>query len=196
MFEAPVFPLKTVLFPDGYLPLQVFEPRYLDMVSACMKSDSGFAVCLISHGQELGAGAKTHTIGTYAKIVDFEPLDNGLLSITAKGTRKIEIHSSWFEKNGLMQAHVDYLTDESSETVGAEYKGLANVLKDIITHSSYKDYEQGVDLGNARDLGYRLAEMLPIALEQQQQLLEIDQPVERLSKIVTMLGGLRDSFLA
>ncbi len=196
MIETPVFPLKTVLFPNGYLPLRIFEPRYLDMVSACTKNNTGFAVCLISQGDEVGSGAKIHRIGTYAKIVDFEPLANGMLSIMAKGERKIEVHSSWSEKNGLMHANIDYLNAEVSEALAEEHQGLVNVLKEIMSHPSYQDYQQPVHLEDAREVGYRLAEMLPISLLQQQQLLEMDQPRKRLSKIVSLLGGLEDSFLA
>lgn len=196
MIETPVFPLKTVLFPNGYLPLRIFEPRYLDMVSACTKNNTGFAVCLISQGDEVGSGARIHHIGTYANIVDFEPLANGMLSIMAKGERKIEVYSSWSEKNGLMYANIDYLKSEVSETLAEEHQGLVNVLKEIMSHPGYKDYQQSVHLEDAREVGYRLAEMLPISLLQQQQLLEMDQPRKRLSKIVSMLSGLEDSFLA
>ena len=81
----PLFPLNTVLFPDGLLPLRIFEPRYVDMISECLKSGTGFGVCLISDGQETGQAASIYEIGTLANIVDFQTEEDGLLGITVLG---------------------------------------------------------------------------------------------------------------
>ena len=83
--EIPLFPLKTVLFPGGVLPLRIFEPRYLDMVSQCLKSDSRFGVVAIVEGNEAGTGATFTEMGTLAQIVDFDQLEDGLLGLTCRG---------------------------------------------------------------------------------------------------------------
>jgi len=108
----PLFPLNTVLFPGGPLRLRIFEPRYLDMVSRCMREDSGFGVALIVAGREAGGAAQTVTIGTHARIVDFEQLDDGLLGITARGERRFRIVHAHQESDGLNVAQVEWLDDE------------------------------------------------------------------------------------
>ena len=85
MQTVPLFPLHTVLYPDGQLPLRIFEPRYVDMVSECLKTNSGFGVCLIKQGAETGSAATCFNIGTYAEIIDFSRQTNGLLTITIQG---------------------------------------------------------------------------------------------------------------
>ena len=82
--RVPLFPLSTVLFPGGPLPLRIFEARYVDMISRCMKDDSPFGVVLIREGDEVGP-AKTHDIGTLARIVDWYQGSDGLLGVTARG---------------------------------------------------------------------------------------------------------------
>ena len=77
----PLFPLHTVLFPGGLLPLKIFEARYIDMVSECLRNDSGFGVCLIRQGHEVGQAAITRSVGTYARIMDFQQYPDGLLGI-------------------------------------------------------------------------------------------------------------------
>ncbi len=85
MTAIPLFPLNIVLFPDGPLPLRIFETRYVDMVRTCMREDRGFGVVLISAGLEAGP-AETYDVGTTAKITDFHQLPNGLLGLSCVGT--------------------------------------------------------------------------------------------------------------
>ena len=80
--KIPLFPLSTVLFPSGVLPLRIFEPRYLSMVSDCMRNESEFGVVLITQGREAGQPAQFHHTGTLARIIDFDQLDDGFLGIT------------------------------------------------------------------------------------------------------------------
>ncbi|MGB4247606.1 MAG: LON peptidase substrate-binding domain-containing protein, partial [Pseudohongiellaceae bacterium] len=75
-----LFPLKSVLFPGGRLPLQIFEQRYLNLVSHALKTDTGFGVCLLKDGDEVakvGVKQQVHRVGTYAKVVDWDQLPNG-----------------------------------------------------------------------------------------------------------------------
>ncbi|WP_455218077.1 LON peptidase substrate-binding domain-containing protein, partial [Kaarinaea lacus] len=90
----PIFPLHAVLFPGGTLPLRIFEPRYLEMVSTCMKENKGFGVCLIREGSEVGKAANTYDTGTLSEICYFNQQSDGLLGITAKGVQRFKIVSS------------------------------------------------------------------------------------------------------
>ena len=82
-FAIPLFPLHTVLFPHGTLPLRIFEPRYLEMVSSCLKTERGFGICLIRSGSEVGKAAETYDTGTLSEITYFNQQADGLLGITA-----------------------------------------------------------------------------------------------------------------
>ena len=106
MNRLPLFPLNTVLFPGGLLPLKIFEPRYLDLVSDCMRNNTGFGICLISEGQEAGEPATVHEIGTMVNIVDWERRSDGLLGILVHGERRFRVKSTRTEKNGLLVADV------------------------------------------------------------------------------------------
>src|SRR5688572_24277878 len=101
--EMPLFPLNTVLFPGGPLPLRIFEPRYVDMVRACMRDGAPFAVMMIRSGREVGAGAVASmaTIGTAARIVDFDQLPDGLLGIVCEGAQKVRVDDRRVASDGL-----------------------------------------------------------------------------------------------
>ena len=86
----PLFPLHTVLFPGGLLPLRIFESRYLDMISDCLRNDRGFGVCLISAGREVGDGAECFDVGTLARIQDWDSTPDGLLGIIARGEQRFD----------------------------------------------------------------------------------------------------------
>src|ERR1700716_2112001 len=98
---APLFPLNTVLFPGGPLPLRIFETRYVDMVRHCMRERCAFGVVLIRAGAEVGAVADTAAVGTTARIVDFNSMPDGLLGITCVGERKLRVLRRWQQDDGL-----------------------------------------------------------------------------------------------
>ena len=106
--EVPLFPLRTVLYPGGPLPLRIFEQRYLDMISRCMKTDSPFGVLLIRKGSESGP-AETFDIGTLARITDWYQGSDGLLGVTATGTERFRLLSGRRESDGLLVGEVELL---------------------------------------------------------------------------------------
>ena len=93
--KVPVFPLNSVVLPGGRIPLQLFEPRYIDMLTRCLKSDEGFVITLLRDGAEAGRVASFYETGTYVRIIDFQQLENGLLGITVEGEAKVSIARSW-----------------------------------------------------------------------------------------------------
>ena len=175
----PLFPLNTVLFPGGPLRLRIFEPRYLDMVSRCMREDSGFGVALIVAGREAGA-AQTVKIGTLARIVDFEQLDDGLLGITARGERRFRIVHAHQESDGLNVCQVEWLDDEARAEVQPQHEVLAELLRRALEQIGPAYGEVTPAYEDATWVGMRLAELLPLAASERQELLELNDGPERL----------------
>ncbi len=177
--ELPIFPLNTVLFPGGPLPLRVFEPRYLDMVSRCMREDSGFGVLLIRDGAEAGL-ADTFEIGTVAEIVDWYQGSDGLLGITAEGRHRFELEAADRQPDGLYVGTIRSIEAEPEIPVSDEYQFLIRLLKDVLDElgSHYQNIPK--NYGDSAWVGYRLTEILPLPLTTKQSLLEMDDPVARL----------------
>ena len=110
-FDLPLFPLSSVLFPEGALSLRIFESRYLDMIRDCARNDSGFGVCLILDGAEVGEPATPAAVGTYARIVDFNVQADGLLGILARGEHRFRVQQTRVRDNGLVHAQVERLEE-------------------------------------------------------------------------------------
>ena len=176
----PLFPLNTVLFPGGPLRLRIFEPRYLDMISRCMRESSNFGVALITAGREAGGSARTTTVGTTARIVDFERLDDGLLGITAHGERKFSIVDVKTQSDGLNIADITLLPEEPATEIPTDLEILAELLKQAFVQigAAYGDEIPHYD--DASWVGMRLAEILPLPMLEKQQCLEMHDAVERL----------------
>ena len=177
--QLPLFPLKTVLFPGGPLPLRVFEARYLDMVSRCLREESGFGVLLIRDGEEVGA-ADTFNVGTVAEIVDWCQGSDGLLSVSAEGRHRFELVSTERQSDGLYIGHVRPIEAEREVPVPDEYQFMARLLEGVLDElgSHYKSIPKSY--GDSTWMGYRLAEVIPLPLQMKQSVLEMSDPVARL----------------
>ena len=186
--EIPLFPLRTVLFPGGFLPLRIFEQRYLTMIRDCARDDTGFGVCLIREGEEAVSPVKTASIGTHAKIVDWYTLEDGLLGVSAIGTARFSIDSAWQQDDGLFRARVEVLTEPAACAVPESYALLSDMLGRFMEKvgDHYPDYTPD-HLQDALWVGYRLAELLPLTGIEKQQLLELSDPIERLQSILEVL---------
>src|SRR5215469_10299442 len=180
---VPLFPLNTVLFPGGPLPLRIFEPRYLDMVRHCMRERCPFGVVLIRAGAEVGAIADTAEIGTTARIVDFNPMPDGLLGISCIGEQKFRVLRRWQQSDGLNLADIERLPEEERLDLPGEFQHLGSLLRKVLPELG--DLYSGTPLhpGDAAWVGYRLAEILPVSLSEKQQCLEIDDPLVRLARL-------------
>ncbi|MDH5254622.1 MAG: LON peptidase substrate-binding domain-containing protein, partial [Gammaproteobacteria bacterium] len=127
----PLFPLGTVLFPDGPLPLRIFEPRYLDMISRCLRQDSEFGVVLIVNGQDTGQ-VETTDVGTLARVVDWYQGSDGILGITARGTRQFRLHGVTRQADGLYLGDVELLPEIPPRPLPEEFRPLATLLASVI----------------------------------------------------------------
>jgi Lon protease-like protein len=174
-----LFPLNIVLFPDGPLPLRIFETRYVDMVRRCMREIQAFGVVLIREGSEVGP-AETFDVGTLAKIVDFHQLSDGLLGLSCVGQQRFRIRSRDRQPDGLNLADIEPLTPEPTVEVPARHTRLAELLKSVLPQLGevYEGFDMRLD--DAAWVGHRLAEILPIPLTDKQMCLELDDPIQRL----------------
>lgn len=171
IMQAPLFPLNTVLFPGGPLPLRIFEPRYLDMISRCMKADAPFGVLLIRDGLEAGP-ATTHHTGTLARVADWYQGSDGLLGITAIGTERFRLQSAERRDDGLNVGQVELLPPVPPLTLPDKYTALPTILDSVLNDLGrlYEDLERRYDDGVW--VAWRFMEILPIDLETKQAMLE------------------------
>jgi Lon protease-like protein len=190
--EIPLFPLSTVLFPRGPLPLRIFEPRYVDMVKRCMREGSCFGVVLITEGGETGARSGFCEIGTTARIVDFNLLPDGLLGISCRGERRFRVLRAWRQEDGLNLGEVEWIDPPASSaspslTVPEEYRHLADLLRRVLPELG--DIYEGIEarFDDADWVGSRLVEILPISLADKQICLELLDPLRRLALLSPLI---------
>ncbi|MGD8558649.1 MAG: LON peptidase substrate-binding domain-containing protein [Gammaproteobacteria bacterium] len=188
--SIPLFPLHTVLFPKGTLPLRIFEPRYLDMVSTCMKVGQGFGICLIKEGSEVGKAAETYETGTLTEISYFNVDANGMLCITAQGTQRFHILSRSVQPNQLTIADVELLPDEPEHPIPREFLPAVDILRNLLDQLGYPFAKLEKRYDDAGWVGSRLAELLPLRLEHKQYLLQLDDPIKRLDRLWQLMEEL------
>lgn len=184
--DVPLFPLNTVLFPEGPLPLRIFESRYIDMISHCMKNDVPFGVLLIREGQEAGPST-THNVGTLAKIMDWYQGSDGLLGVTAVGGQRFRLLSSTQQRDGLHVGSIELIAPEPAMPLPDGYRSLPKILENVLDDLGrlYESLERRFDDGVW--LTYRFIEILPIDLEQKQQCLESSDTLARLRIVDELL---------
>lgn len=187
--EAPLFPLKTVLYPGGPLALRIFEPRYLDMISQCLRDGSSFGVVAIDSGEEVGAATICET-GTLARIVDWYQERDGILGIVAVGLKRFKILESRVQSDGLHVARIETIEDEARQPVPECFGYMSGLMESIIDQlgDQYALIDRHFD--DATWLGFRFAEILPIKLTDKQGYLEGNNPVERLEQLAPILSAL------
>ena len=186
----PLFPLGSLVFPGGPLPLRIFEPRYVNLVKRCMQTDSGFGVVLLFRGNEAGtAEATTAGIGTEVRIIDFDRLPEGLLGITCRGQQRFRILRAWREADGLNIAEVEDLPAPPIITIPADLRFMAEILERVMPElgEDYAALEARYD--DAQWVSCRLAEVLAMETFERQALLELDDPLDRLQMLVKKVRG-------
>lgn len=184
--DIPLFPLQTVLFPGGPLPLRIFEPRYVDMISRCLKSEIGFGVSLLSAGEETGP-ASMHEIGTLASIVDWDQLSDGTLGVEVIGGARFLLRASRRQEDGLNLGTVDLLETEPVVPLPQRYADMGRLLEGVFEDLGPQYRNVTPEFEDAGWVGFRLAELLPIELEQKQHCLELFDPVARLDYLEPLL---------
>jgi hypothetical protein len=180
--ELPLFPLSTVLFPGGPVSLRIFEPRYLGMVSRCMREMHGFGVVLIDSGSEVGE-AQFVGVGTVAEIVDWHRRRDGLLGIEAQGRERFRVVRSRRQADGLYVGDLEPLPREPQIAFPDAFESLRGLLRSLLEELGAQYARITPDYDDATWVGYRLAELLPLSGPARQALLELEDPLERLEAL-------------
>ena len=193
----PLFPLNTVLFPGCILDLQIFEARYLDMVSACMRRGEGFGVVALLEGREVGEAARRFsTLGCEALIRDFQQRPNGLLGIRVEGGRRLRVGEVSVQADQLTLAEVSWLDEAEDAPLLAEHADLAALLSALAEHPLVAGLGMGGVVAGQQALANQLAYLLPFAIEQKLQLLQLDAPLQRLELIQHLLDRMQGEMTA
>ena len=187
MDTIPLFPLNAVLFPGGPLKLRIFEPRYVDMIGRCMREGTSFGVAMIVEGLEAGGPATTTTIGTSARIVDFEKLPDGLLGITAVGDKCFRLESVRRQADGLNIAEIEWLAAEPALPVPEDCEPFVQLLQQALPELAPLYDFSPVSYDDASWVGSRLVEILPLPPAEKQRCLEMQDPLARLQHLRTRI---------
>lgn len=193
----PLFPLNAVLFPGCVLDLQLFEARYLDMISRCMKQGEGFGVVCITEGKEVGdAPAGYSLIGCEALVRDFQQQDNGLLGIRVEGGRRFRVLSTEIQRDQLLIAQVQWLDEPQERPLQEEDADLVALLAALAEHPMVAALNMGLTANGQQSLANQLAYLLPFTEEDKIELLEIDDAEERLDAIQDLLDEMQGDLQA
>lgn len=183
-----LFAMPAVLLPGAALDLKVVEPRYLDLVRECGRAGRGFGVCLILEGEGEGAAAVPAAYGVEARIEDFGTADAGLLTLHVRGARRFRTRRVRVRDNGLQVAEVSWCDPDPDEPLRPEHGLLATVLERVIDHvGGDHAHAARACFDDAAWVGWRLAELLPLTDLQRQELLQLDDPHERLDRLLALM---------
>ncbi|POA19485.1 ATP-dependent protease [Pseudomonas sp. FW300-N1A1] len=187
-----LFPLNTVLFPGCTLDLQIFEARYLDMIGRCMKQGEGFGVVCILEGEEVGAAASGCAVfGCEARITDFTQQDNGLLGIRVQGGRRFHVLGADVRQDQLIVADVEWLGEAPEQSLQDEDADLIALLKALAEHPMVEALNMGGEVSGRQSLANQLAYLLPFSELDKIDLLQLDDPQQRLDAIQALLDKLQ-----
>jgi uncharacterized protein len=189
-----IFPLGTVLFPQGVLPLRIFEARYVDMVRECLRNERPFGICRIIDDSEPGKPVKHELLGCSTRIVNFDSEDSGILSIRTIGERRFKIIDKQVDSKGLIRAQVEWLEIEPDHAIPAEMFRCRDVIEQVIAElvdteddPMKKVLEPPYLLSSASWVSHRLCEILPFATGSKQAMLELEDALQRLSIVNQVL---------
>jgi len=187
--EIPLFPLQTVLFPGGRLPLRIFERRYMDMAKACLRDGSPFGVCLIREGREVGEPALPEAVGCVARIVEWDMPQLGLLQVVARGERRFRIRERRVQADGLALAGAELLDEERDAPLDPQADLCARVLRRMVDAAPAGLVELPPRYDSSAWVSARLAELLPLSLASKQRLLEMDDARDRLEILRRLISS-------
>lgn len=190
----PLFPLRSVLFPGGLLMLKVFEARYLDLMSRCLRSGDGFGVIALRQGGEVkdteNEAVDLEPVGVLARIIDVDSPQSGILNLRCQGTHRFATESVARQADGLWTADVEFMADDEPAPPGEKLAACVAALVDAIdtlTAQGAKPFLEPMNFADAGWVANRWCEILPITLAAKQKLMALEDPLIRL--------GLVDDFL-
>lgn len=177
----PLFPLATVLFPGGWLPLKIFEQRYVDMTKACLRDATPFGVCLIREGHEVGTPAMPHAVGCLAHIEQWDVPHPNLFALLARGGRRFRVLDTQVAADGLISGRIEMLPEPTHPATMDP--ACQEILRLAVERAGMDSVPGPVQLDDPVWVSYRLAEILPISPQQKQALLELTDTTARLAQL-------------
>jgi hypothetical protein len=194
--EIALFPLPTVLFPHARIALQIFEPRYMDLVKSCLRAELGFGVILIASGSEVyqlrqWQRPELVATGCYARIVDWDAMPQGRLGLVLEGQQRFRLLDSVEGSDHLLRGSVDWLDSEHDQPLPQQFEPLQSLLLHLARHPSIQQLHMPWRDDSALYTANQLAQLLPIAPQDKQQLLALDSAIDRLQLIDQLLSHLQ-----
>lgn len=186
MTDIPLFPLSSLVMPEGLLPLRLFERRYLDMVSECFREGTGFGVCLLKSGHEASGHSEPYSRGTLVSIIDFDQGSDGLLHITGKGETEFNLLQYRQLDDGLFVGEVSYIEPVAATSMTPEFAALAQKLDVILSYVEPGIQYPDKRLDDADWVCHRLLELLPLTPPSKMELLELNSNHKRLEALASM----------
>ncbi len=183
----PLFPLNTVVFPGGKLPLRIFEQRYLDMIKQAIADNTTFGICAIKEGNETGTPAIPYPVGTRVRITDWDMPETGILHVDTLAQERFVIRSTHVEPSGLLVGTVEDVSHEPATAIPDDLDLAVEIMRHIIGEYGEARFPEPHELDNAVWVGYRLSEVLPLKLSTRQNLLEMNDSVTRLRILTEFL---------
>ncbi len=182
--HIPLFPLGTVLFPGGLLPLKIFEQRYLDMTKACLRDNQPFGVCLIREGREVGVPAAPESVGCLATIEQWEMPNSSMFHLLARGGERFRIVETTVAPDGLISGEVEMLPPAAPCNPDAECVAL---LKRVIDQVGAEHFPQPIRLDDGVWVAYRLVDMLNLPTGFKQRVLKVNTVADILDELKTSM---------
>jgi Lon protease-like protein len=186
----PLFPLQTVLFPGGLLPLKVFEARYLDLIGHCIRSGEPFGVVCMSRGTEVGAiaeGVRIESVGVLAHIEDVDAEQAGILQVRCVGGSRFRLLQAPTQRpNGLWEAPAELIDSDTARLPEVSLQPAVEALQQALAQLLAQDIKPFAEPLQWRDAGWvanRWCELLPITLAAKQRLMELEDPAIRLQLV-------------
>lgn len=192
--NMPLFPLSTVMFPGARIPLQIFEPRYMDMVKNCMREGLPFGIVNLIAGSEVASRFSElpnfEAVGCAVKIVDWSAMPHGRLGIVVEGTQKIQVLESQRDKANLTRGEVIFLPEEEDCQLPEEFLPLWELLDTLQEHEAIQRLMLNIDSHSALSVANHLSALLPIDDNLKQELLEQTNPLDRLELLAQIVSQL------
>lgn len=195
--SLPLFPLGTVLFPGGVLPLRIFEVRYLDMIGKCHRAGAPFGIVSLTQGPEVrvpGVQEAFCDVGTLATITELATPQAGLLQIRCTGAQRFRISRRERLKHGLWVAEVQRIDDDMTVPIPDDLQGTADALRQLIQALQLREpapapmpLQEPWQLDNCGWVANRWCELLPLPLELRQRLMALENPLVRLELVSDLL---------